>query len=1096
MTSVHPDTDNFKLQSESVNNQQSVDDGHNSRHCGNDGETRPSLNTDREFNNTHVAVISTMDGSTNKTSSVNAKRFKKPLAWCKFIVKKPKTAFALALSCNMSMLLITIALVVSGYNVFPTVFTRMPLQLEDDDQWLRPMAWLAKDWGFDYQNNEFKVDRVESTSDERTELYDAIFLIYEKPGGNILTKENLQAIRDLEEEFMNKPQYNDYCLLDENGDCVKPASIVRYFDGTYAAMGSIFNDPGFDNIPAVLEAANSSTLLKGAVQYHFGKDVFVDVTANIAKSSITRSIVQITMSNSVLHTDDFIVSTYYSGLNDMFANNYKGLNIYFFSGTLWESAVFKQVFKDLALVFGSCVFIFGFLWFQTRSLWITGFAIIGIITSFTGANLIYRFILDFQFFGIFHILSIFIILGIGADDVFVFMDTWRSTGFEVYPGLEYRLSDVYRRASVTMFVTSLTTAMAFIVSGFSPLLGVKSFGIFSGILVLVNYLTVIVFFPTVVITYHNIWRLHVCCCCRPCVKHPTESTEVLNTPTTKKNVVVRFFTGPYFRFITHKVYRWIIIFCFVAIVAIFTYFAAKLGPQEKAVQIFKDGNNFVIFNDKSTSAFVESDADVTTEVLIVWGLQNQDLSSCHHTDYECTGETVWDNSFDLNPTPSQKALRDFCNRLRNVTEEENSKLHIKRDIVTGELKVNCFIDNMYNFYENLNLTGHQSGTDFSMPIGEVKMRALMEANPAIFDTSKLHETFYRYFETGLGYWLTAGYTVQGLPSNKYSEMLGEAVDRWDTYDIVSGTDVFGTRLKYVAFKVTTSLSHGSVGYERGMEILDAWETFVNNEMEKMPPSVANGFQCTCDNQNLWHWIKVQKTLADSAIQGIILGIALAFPVLVLATQNIIIGSMATVSIGLTTCCVVGIIPMIGWKLGLLESLNLSLIVGLAVDYVVHLAEGYHLSPKEDRLGRLQDMLEHVGVSVISGAATTLGASLFMLFAQILFFMQFGIFMFCTIGFSLIFSLGLFTTLLGLIGPQGETGSLKFIYRWVIGRKKTDIDCSSCDGKGFHASKLSSCRSIGLSPIHSAINSPAKCEPSNTDANALTFANPEKIHDEQ
>ncbi len=38
-----------------------------------------------------------------------------------------------------------------------------------------------------------------------------------------------------------------------------------------------------------------------------------------------------------------------------------------------------------------------------------------------------RVILDFRYIGVFHILSVFIILGIGADDVFIFFDAWKET---------------------------------------------------------------------------------------------------------------------------------------------------------------------------------------------------------------------------------------------------------------------------------------------------------------------------------------------------------------------------------------------------------------------------------------------------------------------------------------------------------------------------------------------------------------------------------------------------------------------------------------------------------------------------------------------
>ena len=116
---------------------------------------------------------------------------------------------------------------------------------------------------------------------------------------------------------------------------------------------------------------------------------------------------------------------------------------------------------------------------------------------------------------------------------------------------------------------------------------------------------------------------------------------------------------------------------------------------------------------------------------------------------------------------------------------------------------------------------------------------------------------------------------------------------------------------------------------------------------------------------------------------------------------------------MTVCCIFQV----------LESINLCMVVGLSVDYVVHLAEAYRMSSAYRRHDRVKDMLQSMGLSVISGALTTIGAAVFMLFAQIQFFFQFGIFIISTIGFSLIFSLLGFTTFMSLCGPQGETGSL-------------------------------------------------------------------------
>jgi multidrug efflux pump subunit AcrB len=145
--------------------------------------------------------------------------------------------------------------------------------------------------------------------------------------------------------------------------------------------------------------------------------------------------------------------------------------------------------------------------------------------------------------------------------------------------------------------------------------------------------------------------------------------------------------------------------------------------------------------------------------------------------------------------------------------------------------------------------------------------------------------------------------------------------------------------------------------------------------------------------------------------------------------------------------------MIGWKLGPLISLNLTLIVGLAVDYVVHLAEGYIQLQHGTRSDKVRYALSHVGVSVLSGACSTLGASIFMFAAKILFFVQFGIFIFATIGFSLLYSIFLFPTLMVMIGPEGQTGSILPVGRQIRnvcrGQTKEHFDCGFCDGKGYY-----------------------------------------------
>jgi hypothetical protein len=75
--------------------------------------------------------------------------------------------------------------------------------------------------------------------------------------------------------------------------------------------------------------------------------------------------------------------------------------------------------------------------------------------------------------------GVYIVMGIGADDIFVFVDAWKQSAYEgpdVLVDLETRMSFVYSRAGYAMLITSTTTCFAFIATALSPLVEVQSFG--------------------------------------------------------------------------------------------------------------------------------------------------------------------------------------------------------------------------------------------------------------------------------------------------------------------------------------------------------------------------------------------------------------------------------------------------------------------------------------------------------------------------------------------------------------------------------------------------------------------------------------------
>lgn len=57
------------------------------------------------------------------------------------------------------------------------------------------------------------------------------------------------------------------------------------------------------------------------------------------------------------------------------------------------------------------------------------------------------------------------------------------------------------------------------------------------------------------------------------------------------------------------------------------------------------------------------------------------------------------------------------------------------------------------------------------------MRTLMQYNPELYNTSKLSQAYYRFFEVALGYWLTRGNTSYNNDDFvTYGLLLGGQVD--------------------------------------------------------------------------------------------------------------------------------------------------------------------------------------------------------------------------------------------------------------------------------------------------------------------------------
>lgn len=104
---------------------------------------------------------------------------------------------------------------------------------------------------------------------------------------------------------------------------------------------------------------------------------------------------------------------------------------------------------------------------------------------------------------------------------------------------------------------------------------------------------------------------------------------------------------------------------------------------------------------------------------------------------------------------------------------------------------------------------YPNGSNFGFPINSAKMNTLMAYNPRLFNinVTSLPDTYYRFFEVGLGYFLVQGGSTDFGSSydyDKYSDMLGGQLD---PSSIESGASIKGEVMVHVLHPCTNFLNH-------------------------------------------------------------------------------------------------------------------------------------------------------------------------------------------------------------------------------------------------------------------------------------------------
>jgi len=697
---------------------------------------------------------------------------------------------------------------------------------------------------------------------------------------------------------------------------------------------------------------------------------------------------------------EYIIENFFDEMKEIADTGYSdNLNSYYFGGFLIFDEILNIVQLDALLAIISLTFVFIWLRINTGSFFLAGVGIFEIFCSIPLAWFFYRAVFQIKYFGFLNTLTIFIVAAIGADDIFIFMDAYKQSKFRDpnnLQSLENRMSWVYRRTGTAMAITSATTCAAFLCTLITPIVDIRAFGVFAAFVILMDYVLVMTLFCTAVVIYHDRYEdKKVCCgCCGPCGKSDPSPTEAAKTALEsgeadeKDDKVSNFFRTKFASFIMGPKNRILIFLVYAAWISVGIWKTTQLEPVRETEQFLDENNplqkSFSIIN----SEFPTAEEDPSTLVYFVWGLGLVDRTGINlMLNPESTGTPTYLDSFDFNEQ-CQTQLAEACTKLKS---DASYAPFIKRKNGAGSIL--CFIDEMAAYSVKGDLTDN---CDYAEK--QLWMNETWQVPPE--DMAEFMEGFLEQQSC-----VDQTRTV----ASSYASEIG-----WD-----------GQSMKYVALSAE---SEGLDPFTAPPQEFtrSKYDGFISiqEELDALVSEHCTGDSIMTDLEQKFIFMNNQRIYVRTAYQSAIVGVAIAFVVLLLATRVFHIALFASLSIVSVLVSVVGMMVMLGWQLGSIESILIAVIAGFSVDYVVHLAHSYE-DADGDTTARVTAAFGDMGISVMNGMITSIAASIPLFFCQLSFFAKFGTFLCLTIAFSWVFA--------------------NFVFMSALAQFKLPIK----HGKGFH-----------------------------------------------
>ena len=579
----------------------------------------------------------------------------------------------------------------------------------------------------------------------------------------------------------------------------------------------------------------------------------------------------------------------------------------------------KMLMADIIYPSIAMMIILIIMWLYTESVLLTLLLVLSVFSALIVAYFLYMIVFGLNFFPFLNITTMIFLVGIGADDAFVFTDVWRqSKKNNPRASLTQITTETLKHASLSMFVTSLTTAAAFLSNFSSQITTIKCFGLYAGMAILCKFSMMVTWFPAACVINETL------CLPRSCSRNAWRRNAKLFY---EKNV------GAFVRYCFDDLLPRIVIKFRFLWIALFSLLAA--GGLE--VLLFKPGfqlatsSDFQMFEsshpletyqlylkDQFRSETSPSQGSATFPIDIVWGVKAADngdaLNPYDHGHFE------WDENFDIITSESQEWLLRFCRRLRN------QDFYAKKN---GLVRY-CFLEAFYN----------QSCED------------PLTTNISYYPCCR--ETAFPFNKTVLDFCATsANVRATQLKYKRQESTFGSFI-----YDK-------GGNLKGVHLRVTSNVRL-SRAYEPARHFWERIESWITKEMRHAPPGMRGGWWVSS-----LEFYDLQRSLSTGTLVSMAIAIGMAFAVMLLTTLNVLVSLYAILTIIGIISVTIGSLVLSGWKLNILESITMSVAVGVSIDFALHFGVAYCLAPdKENRQARVRFSLSRMGSAITMAAITT------------------------------------------------------------------------------------------------------------------------------